>query len=99
MAYQVEKFTDESIVLVTFEKDFEFEKHGSICADLVEAVLDRQAQPVFVIHDMSEATMHFDDVVIGANLVTRLSGLFQHPMVKENVLVTRDPLLALATRG
>lgn len=99
MAYNYEKLSGESILIVSIQEDYSVRLHGpAIIADGTK-LLDAQEQTVFFIIDASAMTVDLDDVILSASLGTRQTQFLRHPKIREAILVTRSKLVALAAKG
>ncbi len=97
--YTVELLPDDAIILEVWGKDFEVSLHGAqFLADLI-ALLDTASVPMANIVDMRQAPLGVDDVILGANLGTRLTGFSKHPRLRKSIFVTNSKMVALAARG
>jgi hypothetical protein len=65
----------------------------------MSAFLDGQPQPVLYIVNVLEATFSLDDLITGINVAARQRKLFQHPNLRETIVVTQDWAMDLALKG
>jgi hypothetical protein len=97
--YTVEVLPDDAIILEVWGKDFEVSRHGAqFLSDLI-ALLDTANAPMANIVDMRQTSLGVDDVILGANLGTRLTGFSKHPRLRKSIFVTNSRIVALAARG
>lgn len=99
MANKVELLLDDPVLLVTIEGGFSLEGFFNIMTR-VRQVLDSQPTPVFHITDFREAAIPLDEMMVGASQVARGDvGLFNHPMIRENIFVTTSEYLTHVAAG
>ena len=99
MSFTIEKLPDAPI-LVMVHKD------GTFMAEFAEGVsalleaLDAQPEPVFLVFDVHAVSISLDELTMGASVLARNPGaLMHHPMVQENLVVSRDGLFKLGAVG
>jgi hypothetical protein len=94
-----EKLPDQPIAIQAFSKDYNYAKDGTVSTDQMSEFLDRQSQPVIYIVNILEASFSLDDLIGGINVAARQRKLFQHPNLRETVVVTQDLATELALKG
>lgn len=71
-------------------------------ADFVRGInefLSQQREPLYFILDMGSRAITFDTLIQQTNVVNRENHLFAHPMLRETIVVTGDPMLSLSVKG
>ncbi len=98
MTTQFEILPDEPIMVVTVV-DFDPEIDGIHALDQQMKTLNEQPEPVFFVLNLLEAHLNFEDFVKVTNETTREVPIFRHPKIRENLLVTQDPMLIMGAKG
>jgi hypothetical protein len=100
VCYKIEAVPGEPAILVTL-----FEQH-SIARDMpntmaeVRVMLDNSKIPMFLIMDSTRLSPSIDEIIAGSNLGARgAQPIFQHPNLREVVVVATSKLLMFAVRG
>ncbi len=99
MPYTIEVLPGEPILVEVWQKDFEMGSHAAKFLTDITKVLDEAQEPMTNIVDMRLASVGLDDVILGANLATRLTAFTKHPKLRRSIFVTTSKMIALAARG
>jgi hypothetical protein len=99
MPWTFEQLPDQPIVIQTLGKDYDYGTEGVASTDEISQFLDRQDQPTIYVINLLEASFGLDDLVAGINMATRQRKLFQHPKLRETIVVTTDLAMELAAKG
>jgi hypothetical protein len=99
--YTLEKLPNMPAILLTFQKDFTFQRDARSIVDGLFELLDAAPEPLYDITDARLLDLNFTDLVMGLQLVTR--GIFsndrpilKHPNLKEVVFIATSKLTELA---
>jgi hypothetical protein len=99
--YTLQRLDDLPALLLTFHREFEFQRDARRIVDELTALLEASPGPVFDITDAREMDLNFTDLVMGLQLVTR--GVFsndrpllKHPNLREIVVVAAHRLTEAA---
>lgn len=100
MSYSIEKLPDEPILIVTLHKEFAFSR-DSVAANMeAKAVLDQSKEPLYYVADTSAVRFNMDETVEGSNFASRgETAIFQHPNIKQVLLVVGDIMQEMTAAG
>ncbi len=108
MSYTIRILPDEPIVIETLHSDFNLATEGGAAEAEMTALLESLQAPVYVIFDLHETSFGLDDLIAGANMLTRGVNdtaprrgkpFFSHPNVRQLVMVSASPVIQLAAKG
>jgi len=99
MSNTIEKLPNEPILVQTVDPEFSIKTQAGDMIERTLKFLDQQIEPVIYIIDMSQTSMDFEDIVMGASVATRQFALFKHPKVRETIAISSSSLASAAARG
>src|SRR5689334_8415162 len=100
MPFSLEKLPDlpVAVFIAAAGSDIGREMEDNILA--INALLDEQPVPVFLIYDVRQVRIGVDDMLRGATLATRGTGaVLHHRNVRENLFVVTDTVMSMAVSG
>jgi hypothetical protein len=97
---KVEKLPGEPITIYTAPEDADLDNLPAANRMLTD-ILDRQSRPVYHIANMLAARpLDLDGLKkLASNALLGREALFRHPMIKEVIVVSRDPALVMIAEG
>lgn len=99
MPFTIEQVPDAPIVTMVYEGRQSPEELQEVIA-AVEAALDVQPEPVFLVMDIRGLGLGLDDLTSAANISARGSGaVLHHPNIRENLVVSDKAFFKLAAQG
>jgi len=99
VSFTVEKLPNHPVVVQTLGKDFSHAAEGIRGMEQATHLLDQQSHPVFFIWNLSDVSLSLDDIIAGAGLATKQAKFFQHPNIREAIVITKSRMLELASKG
>jgi hypothetical protein len=99
MPYTIEKIPDAPIVIMVREQAKGVDELPEVI-EAVTAVLDAQAEPVYLILDIHAMELGIDELTSAATRGARgPSAVMHHPKIRENLVVSGKTLVKLAMQG
>ncbi len=99
MSYSIETLPGEPIVIIHANSEYSFAEDGENLLREIDTLLDNQKTLVYLIFDVVGISVSLDEVIFGANNISRRRNLLKHPNIIKNVVVTNSSLLSFAIRG
>lgn len=100
MSFDIELFSDEPILLCTFNRDFSLGRELSALADQSNAALDAAPEPVYFISNTLAYSFNTSDLIAAANAATKgAKPPFFHPNARKVIWVTDSKVMGLAAKG
>lgn len=96
----IKKLPDEPIVIVTLSgSSAELIDSEQLRVEL-RSTLNAASEPVFLITDLSDSQISFDEILRGSSGAYRGDNpTFKHPNIRQIIEVTNDPTLELVAEG
>jgi hypothetical protein len=108
--YHVELLSDEPILLLICTKEYSLVDDWPKVDQQCRALMDNANEPLYLITDLTEASLSLDDLVLGTNVGARGHNIgtmdqagevpaFKHPNLQGLIFVTSKKLVKLALKG
>ncbi len=107
--YTIELFPDEPILMVRVTPEYSISKDMPKSEVEERAILDASDRRLYFLLDLLDLSISLEEVVFSSNLGGRGRDienpgeervpLWHHPNIIQNVMVSRNPLLKLASKG
>lgn len=100
MAYTIEKYPNEPILLVTIHEDFKVAVHQELSDNETRLIFDASPEPLFNVVDVTRIKVSFEDVIAAANVGARgHDPIWKHPKIRASVFISPNPLVRIAVTG
>lgn len=93
------KVANKPLVILNLAQDPNAETRGIDAVQAMSDFLAKQKAAQFLIVDMRNLAFSFDSLMKNMNVVSREHPIFGHPMLRETLIVTADPVITRAVKG
>ena len=98
--YGIEKLTNEPIILATMSPKYSVGRDMTNSDNEIRIMLDAGQEDMFVIADIRQVSLSFNNVMIGSSKGARTqAALWHHPKIKKMIFISNSNIVKLAARG
>ena len=98
--YTVEKLADEPIIVTTMTPKYSVGRNMTDSDNEIRDILDVSDEDLFVIADISQVTLTFNDVMLGSSKGARnQAALWHHPKIKKMIFISQAAIVGIAAKG
>ena len=97
--YVLEKLPDEPIIISTMGKEYLVSQHMVLSDGEIEGLLEASDESMFVIADISQVPLSYNDVVMGtAQGAKGKKPLWHHPKIRKMIFISRLSIVKMAAK-